>query len=471
MDSFQGLTTKCEIDRAAGGKLLNKNADKSWEIIENLAFYDHEGWNDTKEFVKPVKAISTPQGILKTPDQRLLELEDKINFLLKGSRPTPRSSTTIPHAYADIVHSNPHPQSHNEPSKPNPFTFRERTGPNPQPQALRTTFEDRLRDYMEEHSKRMERFENTIFKQREEINDRMTEMFGLLKELTTSRAPKKVLIREEAKFHVTKNINSISLARGEEERSGKTDKTLDNTVKPTVTETEILVMEAERSNETKNKPIKRLKGKKWKKYSVLGMARVRKIKGKTYNVLPRGPIYEAILKKKITKKEDIGGNFEIPCSIGGLKHVNALVDQGSDVNVMPYSTYMKLTNERPTETDIRLSLASHSYIYLLGIAEDVLVKVAEHVYLVDFVVLDIKENKKRPFILGTPFLKIAKAAIKFDKGTITLRFGKSKISFHRIPDSSYMTEKGVKNEIEPIAPTMIMNRLVLEWEEKIKLHL
>ncbi|GJT17379.1 zinc finger, CCHC-type containing protein [Tanacetum coccineum] len=51
---------KFEIDRAAGGKLRDKNTYESWEIIENLALYDHEGWNDTKEFVKPVKAISTP---------------------------------------------------------------------------------------------------------------------------------------------------------------------------------------------------------------------------------------------------------------------------------------------------------------------------------------------------------------------------------------------------------------------------
>ncbi|GJT72655.1 zinc finger, CCHC-type containing protein [Tanacetum coccineum] len=179
----------------------------------------------------------------------------------------------------------------------------------------------------------------------------------------------------------------------------------------------------------------------------------------------------SILKKKITKKEDVRGNFEIPCSIGGLKHVNALIDQGSDVNVMPYFTYMKLTNEMPAETDIRLSLASHSYIYPLRIAEDILVEVAEHVYLLDFMIFYIKENKKRPFILGTPFLTTAKAAIKFDKGTITLRSGKSKISFHRVPNSPGMTEKGVKNNIEPIAPTMTVNRLVLEWEEKIKLHL
>ncbi|GKC59584.1 zinc finger, CCHC-type containing protein, partial [Tanacetum coccineum] len=329
----------------------------------------------------------------------------------------------------------------------------------------------------------MERFENAIFKQREEINGRMTEMFKLLKELMTSRAPKKVLIREVAKFPVTKNVNSISLAIGEEERSDKTDETLDNTVKPTVTEMEIPVIEAERSNETKNKPIKKAERKEveevlssrpieyYLKHRLneklieglvdnnrfndsLSRARVGKIKGKTYNVLPRGPVYEAILKKKITKKEDVGGNFEIPCSIGGLKHVNALVDQGSDVNVMPYSTYMKLTNEMPTKTDIRLSLASYSYIYPLGIAEDVFVEVIKHVYLVDFVILDIKENEKRPFILGTPFLTTVKAAIKFDKGTITLRSGKSKISFYRIPNSLGMTEKGVKNDIDPIAPIM-----------------
>ncbi|GKA01634.1 zinc finger, CCHC-type containing protein [Tanacetum coccineum] len=83
------------------------------------------------------------------------------------------------------------------------------TRPSPQPQALGTTFEARVRDYMAAHSERMERFKNAIFKQRGEINDRMNEMFGLLKELTTSKAPKKVFIKEEAKFPVTKNVNSI----------------------------------------------------------------------------------------------------------------------------------------------------------------------------------------------------------------------------------------------------------------------
>ncbi|GJV15529.1 hypothetical protein Tco_1360852 [Tanacetum coccineum] len=108
----------------------------------------------------------------------------------------------------------------------------------------------------------MERFENAIFKQREEINDRMTEMFRLLKELTTSRTPEKVLIREEAKSPVTKNVNSISLTRGEEEKRNKDDvATSDGTKKAYGPNTEVPVKEAETKNgaknRIKNKPIKK----------------------------------------------------------------------------------------------------------------------------------------------------------------------------------------------------------------------
>ncbi|GJY77232.1 hypothetical protein Tco_0482348 [Tanacetum coccineum] len=48
----------------------------------------------------------------------------------------------------------------------------------------------------------------------------------------------------------------------------------------------------------------------------------------------------------------------------------------------------------------------------LVIAEDVLVEIAGYVYLIDFVILDVQEDKKKPFILGTPFLTTAKAKIR-----------------------------------------------------------
>nr|GEZ55570.1 hypothetical protein [Tanacetum cinerariifolium] len=105
-------------------------------------------------------------------------------------------------------------------------------------------------DYMAAHTKRIERFKNAIFKQREEINNRMTELFELLKELTTSRTPEKVLMREEAEFPVTKNVNSISLTRGEEERSDKIDVATGNDIeKPNGTETGMQAKESKKKNE------------------------------------------------------------------------------------------------------------------------------------------------------------------------------------------------------------------------------
>nr|GEV32447.1 hypothetical protein [Tanacetum cinerariifolium] len=174
-------------------------------------------------------------------------------------------------------------------------------------------------------------------------------------------------------------------------------------------------------------------------------------------------LIEGIIENQ--RKEDIGGNFEIPYNVGGLKHMNALVDQGSDVNVMPLSVYKRLTDKRPAETDIKLSLASHSYIYPIGIAKDVLVDITGYVYPIDFMILDIKEDEKRPFILGTPFLTTAKAVIKFYKGMITLKFEKSKKSFHRILKPHCRIEKGIKNAIEPIAPMMTVNRIFFQENE------
>ncbi|GJT77743.1 hypothetical protein Tco_1044468 [Tanacetum coccineum] len=154
---------------------------------------------------------------------------------------------------------------------------------------------------------------------------------------------------------------------GEKERSNKG--TPDNTEKPTKTEAEMPVKEAETKNGAEdgagNNSIKTHENEEAVEAP---RTRAREKKGKTYKVLPRGPVYDAILKKKITKKEDIERNFEIP--------------------------------------------SSHSYIYPLGIAEDVLVEVAEHVYPIDFMILDIRENEKRPFILGTPFLTTATTTIR-----------------------------------------------------------
>ncbi|GKE72665.1 hypothetical protein Tco_1534706 [Tanacetum coccineum] len=58
----------------------------------------------------------------------------------------------------------------------------------------------------------------------------MAEIFRLLKELTTSRTPKKVLVREEARHPITKNVNAISLVKMEKEKNSENNEVVDKNV-------------------------------------------------------------------------------------------------------------------------------------------------------------------------------------------------------------------------------------------------
>ncbi|GJV33641.1 hypothetical protein Tco_1394041 [Tanacetum coccineum] len=229
-------------------------------------------------------------------------------------------------------------------------------------------------------------------------------MFEPLKELTVSRTLEKVLIREETRHPTTKNVNSISRIRIEEEKSVENNGATDRSVaEPRKYDEQKPPKEVDKPNES----------------------------GRRANEEPAKDARENVTKNK---EEEPAGVSSSHAEGYYLKHrINEKLIEGLVEN-------QRLTDKRPAETDIRLSLASHSYISPLGIADDVLVDIP------------------------------AKAVIKFDKGTITLKSGKSKIGFHRIPEPHCRIEKGIKNNIEPIAPTMTVNSLVLEWEEKIKLH-
>ncbi|GJR24025.1 hypothetical protein Tco_0972552 [Tanacetum coccineum] len=47
------------IDQSADGK----NTEESWALLEDLALYDNESWNDLRDFAKPVKTISNADRI------------------------------------------------------------------------------------------------------------------------------------------------------------------------------------------------------------------------------------------------------------------------------------------------------------------------------------------------------------------------------------------------------------------------
>ncbi|GJU79275.1 hypothetical protein Tco_1276345 [Tanacetum coccineum] len=72
------------IDQSASGKLCDRNAEESWALLEDLALYDNESWNDPRDFAKPLKAISLPQDVSSTFDLRLIELENQVQRLMEA---------------------------------------------------------------------------------------------------------------------------------------------------------------------------------------------------------------------------------------------------------------------------------------------------------------------------------------------------------------------------------------------------
>ncbi|GJT87108.1 hypothetical protein Tco_1068825 [Tanacetum coccineum] len=123
----------------------------------------------------------------------------------------------------------PQSQNPNQPLRKTPFAF-QRTYPKPQPRELKPSFEARVQEYMASRTERIERFERAIFKQRDEINGRMAEIFGLLKELTSRTTPENVLVREEIRNPTTKNVNAISLCRIKNEKIKENNKVIDKNI-------------------------------------------------------------------------------------------------------------------------------------------------------------------------------------------------------------------------------------------------
>ncbi|GJX25681.1 hypothetical protein Tco_0231977, partial [Tanacetum coccineum] len=71
------------IDQSTGGKLRDRNAEESWALLEDLALYENESWNDPRDFTKPVKAIYLPQDVPSTSNRRLIELENQTQRLME----------------------------------------------------------------------------------------------------------------------------------------------------------------------------------------------------------------------------------------------------------------------------------------------------------------------------------------------------------------------------------------------------
>ncbi|CAN0898425.1 hypothetical protein LINGRAHAP2_LOCUS19702 [Linum grandiflorum] len=175
----------------------------------------------------------------------------------------------------------------------------------------------------------------------------------------------------------------------------------------------------------------------------------------------------AIVSTYIPKKLKDPGSFHIPCRLGDVNVEKGLADLGASISVMPYSLYKMLDIGELQPTKMRIQLVDRSTKYPKGIVEDVLVRISNFVFCIDFVVVETGDEDIS-LILGRPFLRTSKAIIDVFEGTLTLRVGKEEATFKlnksmkysNLQDDAEYDDDCAPDEVNGISSAYVVNASV-----------
>ena len=98
---------------------------------------------------------------------------------------------------------------------------------------------------------------------------------------------------------------------------------------------------------------------------------------------------------------------------------------------MPLSVVKRLSLGELTPTTITLQMEDRTIAQLEGVLEDVLIKVGKFIFPMDFVVIDMEEDKQVPLLLGRPFMATGAALIDVKKGELSLRVGEEAVHLNK----------------------------------------
>ncbi|XP_022848824.1 uncharacterized protein LOC111371148 [Olea europaea var. sylvestris] len=129
----------------------------------------------------------------------------------------------------------------------------------------------------------------------------------------------------------------------------------------------------------------------------------------------------ARIQKKLPLKLKDPVSFTIPCTIGKVYFDKVLCDLSVSINLVPLFFFRKLRLGETKATIVTLQLVDTSLTHLRGIIEDVLIKVEKLIFPVDFLILDMEEDK---------FLATRRALIDVQNGQLILRLREEQISFN-----------------------------------------
>ncbi|GJX20943.1 MAK10-like protein [Tanacetum coccineum] len=411
---------KRTIDQAAGGKLRDKNDEESWALLEDLALYDNESWNDPRDFAKPVKAISMPHDVPSTSDRRLIELENQVQRMMGAHLSQSKPVQVNKIAFLFKIYSDPHDTQYcmEDPERAfieyastrtdeagnKWYTFKPeensigpswKSHPNlrwRQPQNAQNNFSNTPNRFQSSGSYPNQPFNNTS------QGSNQSNLEGKLANFMTSQDAKTSWFEADFKQYQSEDqlqVNTLTASENETPTLKELKKTLED----------------EFADLHLNRPV--------------------------LKVLAHVPMYDAILDKYIVSIE-LGENgsqyiqsitpekmkdpglFILPCRLGDSKPFDTLADLGSCVNLLPLKLFKELKVGLLVETDDVLGLADETKSYPIGTVRNVEVHVGKLKLFEDFHVVDMEREPTCPLRVGRRFLATANTVIDCKKANIAI---------------------------------------------------
>jgi hypothetical protein len=133
------------------------------------------------------------------------------------------------------------------------------------------------------------------------------------------------------------------------------------------------------------------------------------------------------------------GDLSVPtifCLIGTHKFDQAINDLRASVSIMPKVIYDQLNHDSFVPTFMHLQLVDQSIQRLVGIAEDIPVRIRNSFIPMDFMVLEMDVYCQTPIILGRPFLSTTGATIDIAGRIIKLNISGKEETFTFKPNGT-----------------------------------
>ncbi|GJZ94469.1 reverse transcriptase domain-containing protein [Tanacetum coccineum] len=140
--------------------------------------------------------------------------------------------------------------------------------------------------------------------------------------------------------------------------------------------------------------------------------------------------------------------FVLPIRLEGKYNYSALVDTGSNNNVMPYSIYELLGRDKVKPISNKITMLDHSKAEPMGRLLDVLCQVGVTTILANFILLDIPMGRDVPIIVGKSFLYACGAIMNNMKGKITTFDGFVHQQYDMVKDRSNHEESDSDDDEE-----------------------